>query len=60
VDEKHINPNGIELRLGKHVRFHSTHEEKDLKRKIGEERYILLDRNPGKTSRVQIFGKIEG
>ena len=30
ADEEFLNPNGIELRLGKHVRFHSTGEEKDL------------------------------
>lgn len=30
ADEKLLNPNGIELRLGKHVRFHSTGEEKEL------------------------------
>jgi hypothetical protein len=31
ADEKRINPNGIELRLGKHVHFHSTGEEKELR-----------------------------
>lgn len=30
ADEQFINPNGIELRLGKHVIFHSTGEEKEL------------------------------
>ncbi|MGO9776019.1 MAG: dCTP deaminase domain-containing protein [Terracidiphilus sp.] len=30
ADEKRINPNGIEIRLGKHVLFHSTDEEKEL------------------------------
>src|SRR6266702_4590656 len=30
ADDKLLNPNGIELRLGKHVRFHSTGEEKEL------------------------------
>lgn len=30
ADEKLLNPNGIELRLGKYVRFHSTGEEKEL------------------------------
>lgn len=30
ADEKLLNPNGIELRLGKQVRFHSTGEEKEL------------------------------
>jgi deoxycytidine triphosphate deaminase len=30
ADDKLLNPNGIELRLGTHVRFHSTGEEKEL------------------------------
>jgi len=30
ADEKLLNPNGIELRLGKEVLFHSTGEEKEL------------------------------
>jgi deoxycytidine triphosphate deaminase len=30
ADEKCLNPNGIELRLGASVRFHSTGEEKEL------------------------------
>ena len=30
ADEKRLNPNGIEIRLGKRVRFHSTDEEKEL------------------------------
>jgi deoxycytidine triphosphate deaminase len=30
ADEQRINPNGIEIRLGKHVLFHSTEEEKEL------------------------------
>lgn len=30
ADEKRINPNGIEIRLGKAVFFHSTDEEKEL------------------------------
>lgn len=30
ADEKLINPNGIELRLGKHVLFHSTGEDAEL------------------------------
>ena len=29
-DEALLNPNGIELRLGKHILFHSTREEKEL------------------------------
>jgi deoxycytidine triphosphate deaminase len=30
ADERRINPNGIEIRLGKHVLFQSTDEEKEL------------------------------
>ena len=30
ADENRINPNGIEIRLGKHVLFHSTDEEMEL------------------------------
>src|SRR5258708_5019256 len=30
ADEQRINPNGIEIRLGKHVHFQSTDEEKEL------------------------------
>jgi len=30
ADEGRINPNGIEIRLGRHVLFQSTHEEKEL------------------------------
>ena len=30
ADENLLNPNGIELRLGKHVLFHSTREERQL------------------------------
>ncbi len=32
ADEKLINPNGLELRLGRHVLFHSTSEEAELDR----------------------------
>ena len=30
ADKDRINPNGIEIRLGKNVLFHSTDEEKEL------------------------------
>lgn len=43
ADEKLLNPNGIELRLGKHVRFHSTGEEKELRPGM------FLQVNPGET-----------
>jgi deoxycytidine triphosphate deaminase len=38
-----LNPNGIELRLGKHVRFHSTGEEKEL------DSGMFLQVHPGET-----------
>lgn len=43
ADEKLLNPNGIELRLGGHVRFHSTGEEKQLSPGM------FLQVNPGET-----------
>jgi deoxycytidine triphosphate deaminase len=43
ADERLLNPNGIELRLGKHVRFHSTGEEKELAPGM------FLQVNPGET-----------
>src|SRR5712691_12123867 len=43
ADEKLLNPNGIELRLGKHVRLHSTGEEKEL----GPGMFLQV--NPGET-----------
>src|SRR5258708_13841900 len=43
VDGRLLNPNGIELRLGKHVRFHSTGEEKEL----GPGMFLQV--NPGET-----------
>jgi len=38
-----VNPNGIELRLGKHIHFHSTGEERDLE----PGKYLKV--NPGET-----------
>lgn len=43
ADEKLLNPNGIELRLGAHVRFHSTGEEKEL----GPGKFLQV--SPGET-----------
>jgi len=43
ADENLLNANGIELRLGKHVRFHSTGEEKEL----GPSMFLQV--NPGET-----------
>jgi deoxycytidine triphosphate deaminase len=53
ADEKHINPNGIELRLGKHVHFHSTGEEKEL----GEGLFIKV--NPGEALSISSLEKID-
>jgi|GEM_PF-2368732 len=52
ADEQYINPNGIELRLGKRVRFHSTGETKELE----SGQYIKV--NPGETVVISSFEKI--
>ena len=51
--EKYLNPNGIELRLGKHVRFYSTGEEKEL---ISG---CFLKVNPGETVLITSIEKID-
>lgn len=43
ADEKRLNPNGIELRLGKDVLFHSTSEE----RQLGSDMFLKI--HPGET-----------
>lgn len=53
ADEKRINPNGIELRLGKHVHFHSTGEEKEL----GEGFFLRV--NPGEALSISSLEKID-
>ncbi|MCX5867698.1 MAG: hypothetical protein NT009_09545 [Proteobacteria bacterium] len=53
ADEKHINPNGIELRLGKHVRFHSTGEEREL----GPDLFLKV--SPGETVIISSYEKID-
>jgi deoxycytidine triphosphate deaminase len=53
ADEKCINPNGIELRLGKHVHFHSTGEEKEL----GEGLFVRV--NPGEALSISSLEKID-
>jgi deoxycytidine triphosphate deaminase len=53
ADERHINPNGIELRLGKQVRFHSTGEEKEL----GAAQFLKV--NPGETVLISSLEKID-
>jgi len=53
TEEKYINPNGIELRLGSHIRFHSTGEEKEL----GSESFLKV--NPGETVVISSLEKID-
>ena len=53
AEEKYINPNGIELRLGKYVRFHSTGEEKEL----GEGLFLKV--NPGETVSISSMEQID-
>ena len=52
-DPKLLNPNGIELRLGCHVRFHSTGEECQL-----QEGYFLKV-SPGETVLISSLEKID-
>ncbi len=47
--EERINPNGIEIRLGTHVLFHSTDEEKELKPGM------FLKIRPGETITISSF-----
>ncbi len=51
--EDYINPNGIELRLGKHVHFCSTEEEKEIPTDC------FLRVNPGETVIISSFEKID-
>lgn len=53
ADENNINPNGIELRLGKHVHFHSTSEEKEL------EPGLFLKVSPGETVSISSMEQID-
>lgn len=53
ADEKLLNPNGIELRLGKDVRFHSTGEEKEL----GPGMFLQV--SPGETVVISSFEAID-
>lgn len=49
ADEKRINPNGIEIRLGKYVLFHSTDEEKEL----GPDTFLKI--LPGETVTISSY-----
>lgn len=53
ADSELINPNGIELRLGKDVHFHSTGEEKQL----GAGQFLKV--NPGETVSISSIEKID-
>jgi deoxycytidine triphosphate deaminase len=53
ADECLLNPNGIELRLGKSVRFHSTGEEKELSPGT------FLQVNPGETVVITSLEKLD-
>lgn len=53
AEEKYLNPNGIELRLGKNVRFYSTGEEKELKDSF------FLKVSPGETVLISSYEKID-
>jgi deoxycytidine triphosphate deaminase len=53
ADERFINPNGIELRLGRHVLFHSTSEELELS--SGQ----FLKVNPGESVAISSIETID-
>ena len=53
TEEHYINPNGIELRMGAHVRFYSTGEEKELSSGT------FLKVNPGETVVISSLEKID-
>jgi len=53
ADKQLLNPNGIELRLGKHVRFHSTGEEKE----IGPDMFLKV--NPGESISISSIETID-
>lgn len=53
ADENCLNPNGIELRLGKHVYFHSTDEHFELK----SGQFLVI--KPGENVIISSFEKID-
>lgn len=53
ADESYLNPNGIELRLGESIRFHSTGEEQELK----EGQFLKV--NPGETVIISSLEQID-
>lgn len=52
-DQSLLDPNGIELRLGRHVRFHSTGEEREL------QDGFFLKVSPGETVLISSMEKID-
>lgn len=53
ADEQRINPNGIEIRLGQHVLFHSTDEEKEL----GPDMFLKV--HPGETVTISSYERFD-
>ncbi len=53
ADENLLNPNGIELRLGRHVLFHSTNEERQL------DDTMFLKVNPGESVTISSMESID-
>ena len=53
ADERYINPNGIELRLGEHIRFDSTGEQK----RLGPGLYLKV--NPGENVIISSLEKLD-
>jgi len=53
AEEQYINPNGIELRLGKHVHFDSTGEDK----KLGPELFLRV--NPGESIIISSLERLD-
>jgi deoxycytidine triphosphate deaminase len=53
ADEKRVNPNGLEVRLGRHVLFQSTGEEKEL----GEGMYLKV--RPGESVLIASYEEFD-
>ena len=53
AEEKLLNPNGIELRIGRHVLFHSTDEE----REIGPGLFLKV--SPGESVTISSIEQID-
>lgn len=53
ADESYINPNGIELRLGRHIYFHSTNEEFELE----HDQFLVV--GPGENVIISSFETVD-